>query len=362
MKYVRRVGLFAAIIACSSVGHAQRTRPYAVLERASKLEFTAPTDSNSPAFWRLQQGSKRLRVLNSAGTPVLSTGVDIEELQSVGPVTFDNTISGGRWIEAVVTDHRGVVYGYYHNEPQGVCPGSDKTAPRIGAARSYDGGRSWIDLGIILEAPPDSTLCQTNNGFFVGGVGDCSVMLDADGKYLYVFFSAYPRQLEEQGVAVARLRWSDRDTPVGRVALWNDGVWRYPEDDDDGRLVYPAARPIFTATRSWHARGDVEAFWGPSVHWNTFLERYVMLLNHASNGDFAQEGIYLSAAELLDDPRGWTPPQRILSGGKWYPQVIGLEPGAGTDRLAGERARFFMSGVSDHVIEFQRPGDVAIPR
>ena len=292
----------------------------------------------------------------------MSPATGIEQLQNVGPVTFDTAISGGRWIESVVADHRGVLYGYYHNEPVGVCPDNEKTAPRIGAARSHDGGRSWIDLGIILEAPPDSMQCQTTNHYDVGGVGDCSVMLDANGKYLYLFFSSYVRELEEQGVAVARLRWSDRDRPVGRVAAWDDGVWRYPERAGDGTLEYPAVRPIFAAARSWHGRGAVDAFWGPSVHWNTFLERYVMLLNRARDGEFTQEGIYLSIAESLDDPRDWDQPQRILSGGKWYPQVIGLEPGEGTDRLAGERARFFMSGESDRFIVFQRPGDIAVPR
>lgn len=362
MKHLQRAGLLAAIVACSSVGHAQRTRPYAVLEPAAKLEFTAPTDSNSPVFWRLQQGVARLSVLNSAGAPVLSAGTGIEQLQSAGPVTFDKTIEGGRWIEAVVPDHRGVLYGYYHNEPVDVCPGTGKTAPRIGAARSHDGGRSWTDLGIVLEAPPDSMQCQTTNTYFVGGVGDCSVMLDPSGKYVYIFFSTYVRQLEDQGVAVARLRWSDRDKPVGRVAAWDDGVWRYPVPGDDGTLEYPAARPIFVAARSWHGRGNVDAFWGPSVHWNTFLERYVMLLNRAGDSAFAQEGIYLSVAGSLDDPRDWGAPQRILAGGKWYPQVVGLEPGMGTDRTAGERARFFMSGVSDRVIVFQRPADSAVPR
>jgi hypothetical protein len=293
---------------------------------------------------------------------VLSLGANLEQLQNAGPVTFNNTVDGGRWMEAVVADHRGVVYGYYHNEPTTTCPVGTKTTPRIGAARSYDGGRSWTDLGLILEAPAKSEQCETANRYFAGGVGDFSVILDQDGKYIYIFFSAYQRQLENQGVALARMRWGDRDRPVGRVAQWDDGVWRYAEQAEDGALMYAATRPIFPAARSWHARGAVDAFWGPSVHWNTFLERYVMLLNRARDGEFAQEGIYLSVAESLDDPTAWSTPQRILSGGKWYPQVMGLEPGVGTDRLAGERARLFIGGVSDHYIVFQRPNQLATPR
>ena len=44
----------------------------------------------------------------------------------------------------------------------------------------------------------------------------------------------------------------------------------------------------------------------------------------------------------------------ILSGGGWYPQVIGSEAGVGTDRTAGKRARFFITGKSERMIEFER--------
>jgi hypothetical protein len=43
-----------------------------------------------------------------------------------------------------------------------------------------------------------------------------------------------------------------------------------------------------------------------------------------------------------------------MNDGEWYPQVIGLESGSGTDRLAGKRARLFILGRSDHFIDFER--------
>ena len=46
-------------------------------------------------------------------------------------------------------------------------------------------------------------------------------------------------------------------------------------------------------------------------------------------------------------------PQRLMRGGEWYPQAVGIEEG-GTDRLAGRRARFFLTGKSDQFIEFTR--------
>jgi hypothetical protein len=271
------------------------------------------------------------------------------------------------WLEAVQPAEDGTWYGYYHNEnvPTRLCDGTSKVLPRIGAARSTDRGATWENLGIILEAPPRTHDCNTSNTYFVGGVGDFSVMLDANRQDLYIFYTQYPRWSPLQGVSVARLAWADRDEPVGRVAVWQNGVWLPPRPfvrDSPGegqppmpRWVYPAATPIYPAANSWHDEDAiVDAFWGPSVHWNTHLQQYVMLLNRARNADWEQEGIYVAFAPTLDDPQSWTIPDKILDGGSWYPQVVGTEPGVGTDRIAGESARLFIEGRSEHLIRFIR--------
>jgi hypothetical protein len=361
----------AGIVALTLVTEAQipttarqggRQPALAVLEAAEPLTFPSPTDSNSPAFWLLFRGMMRLVVLNSAPDPVLGIGPSLKALETVIPTAFRNQINGARWIESVVPDHAGRLYGYYHNEPAGVCAGDPlKTAPRIGAAKSLDGGRSWFDLGLIIEAPPEPLHCDTPNRYFAGGVGDFSVILDQNGYDLFVFFSAYGPALANQGVAAARMRWSDRNEPQGQVAIWSDGVWRYPASVD-GAWVYPPATPFLPVRISWHNnRGIVDAFWGPSVHWNTFLDRYVMLLNRAEDADWTQEGIYFSSTLTPQEPASWSAPQKLLDGGRWYPQVMGLEPGTGTDRLAGERARLFMSGTSVHEIVFQEREGSAVP-
>jgi len=79
-----------------------------------------------------------------------------------------------------------------------------------------------------------------------------------------------------------------------------------------------------------------------------------MLLNRAKNESFNTEGLYVSYARTLGDPRAWSAPRKIMDGGGWYPQVAGLEPLTGTDKQATQRARFFVSGRSEHYIEFQR--------
>ena len=79
-----------------------------------------------------------------------------------------------------------------------------------------------------------------------------------------------------------------------------------------------------------------------------------MLLNRAKDEHYTQEGIYVSFAPTLDDPSQWSLPHKLLTGGKWYPQVVGSTLGTGTDKIAGASARFFMSGRSDWMINFFR--------
>jgi hypothetical protein len=256
----------------------------------------------------------------------------------------------------VIPDVDGTLYGYYHSESlASVCRGTNKVIPRIGAARSADHGLTWQLLGYVLEAPIGSLDCDTNDVYFVGGVGDFSMQLDADSRDLYIFFTQYHRR--SQGVGVARLAWADRDTPTGKVMVFSNGVWlpsrTFTSSSGMRRWSYPSAVPIFPAREPWNDDDTVvDAFWGPSVHWNAHLEQYVMLLNHARDTDWTQEGIYVSFNQRLDNPAGWSQPVRVLSGGRWYPQVMGLESGSGTDKVAGRRARFFMGGTSEHLIQF----------
>jgi len=319
---------------------------------AEPIELTGAVDSNSPAVWDLVSGQQTMVVLTSfAGRTSRALG-NLDGLSPAVPVRLRPWPSGGVWMEAVVTAPDGTWYGYYHNERVATeCGETTKVVPRIGAARSKDHGATWHDLGIILEAPASTYVCNTNNRYFVGGIGDLSVVLGPNGQFLYVFFSQYGRTASEQGVGVARLMWGDRDKPAGKLDVWSSGVWL----PLSGTQV-DGATPIFPMSRLWHdADNDVDAYWGPTVHWNEYLQKYVMLLNRAADESFRQEGIYVSMSSTLETPSTWAPPTKIMDGGDWYPQVIGMEQGAGTDKFAGQEARFFMSGRSSYIIRFNRP-------
>jgi hypothetical protein len=296
------------------------------------------------------------------GAPVRMAGPNIESLQVTGDLAIIPHPGNGIWFESVIADETDTTwYAYYHDElPAYACGRPDRSIPRIGAAISTDRGVTWHNLGIILEAPSGSEVCGSSNAYVFGGVGDVSAMVDREWKDVYFYFSNYGRDPRTQGVVLARLAWADRDAPRGRVAIWQDGVWLSPVrkpltgiDDSPVEWEYPAGTPLVRPTSPWHdGRPAADAFWGPSIHWNTSLERYVMLLNRSRDEAFTNEGVYVSFASRLDDPRAWSAPQKIVNGGGWYPQVAGPEPGTGTDRQMGRRARFFVTGRSTRYIEF----------
>jgi hypothetical protein len=331
---------------------------------APELALTGAVDSNSPAVWDRVDGVETLQILTSIdGQPSLASGRRLGRMGPAEPVSFITHPGDGLWMESVVADASGTWYGYYHNEvpAAALCGRPDRVMPRIGAARSRDRGETWEDLGIILEAPAGWYDCATPNQYFVGGVGDVSVLLDHDSTDLYLFFSQYSKVPAAQGVAVARLQWADRDAPAGKTQVWVNGIWRSADpavdQRDDGTGVhewlYPAGSPLVPVAHPWHDDDPVDdAFWGASVHWNSALDRYVMLLNRTKDEQFTQEGIYVAFSATLDDPTAWTAPVKIVDGGSWYPQVMGVETGEGSDKQAGSRPRFFMGGKSSQFIEF----------
>lgn len=148
------------------------------------------------------------------------------------------------------------------------------------------------------------------------------------------------------GLVIATAHAQSTRTPTARLV--SASRLNLPAEIDSSN---PAAWALVDGTLRLFVISDV--FWGPSIHWNTYLEKYVMLLNRAKDDVFGQDGIYVSFSSTLQ-PSDWSAPVKILNGGTWYPQVIGGEPGTGTDRRAGQRARFFMMGRSERMIEFQR--------
>jgi hypothetical protein len=315
---------------------------HARVRDAPQIDMPGQVDSNSPAYWK--NGSFHL--LNSTGNgPVHFSGVDQYQLGTTQGVRINRMNPWPVWMESVWVDPTGAILGWYHQEHFGVCPGSNLSVPQIGAAISYDGGNTYVDFGAIISSGYPVN-CAAQNGYFAGGQGDVSVILDRQHHYFYFFFGNYAGPLESQGVAVARMPFWSRFSPRGAVMKYFAGAWTEPG-------VGGQVTPIFPAKASW-MDANTDAFWGPAIHWNTYLNSFVMLLNRSCcSPGFPQAAIYASYSGNLEDPGSWTQPKRILRDTGWYPQVLGLEPG-GTDRSAGRVARLYIYGHSRWEITFEK--------
>jgi hypothetical protein len=322
---------------------------------ADTITMPAKTvDGNSPAF---RDAEGILHVYTSTGAePTRMSGRSVAELAvdaqspSVEPADHYPV-----WIESVWKDEGGKIYAWYHHEPDAntICGSRKLTAPMIGALVSTDGGVTFQDLGPVLTAG-DQPNCSAQNGFFAGGHGDFSVILDRKRHYFYFLFTNYAGSAAHQGVAIARMAFEDRAHPTGKVFKHFLGQWSEP---GLGGLI----TPVFPATTSWD-RSDADSFWGAAVHWNTALESYVVVMNRACcKTNWPQEGIYITFNADLANPAGFTRPEKIVDARDigfapgYYPQIFGMGEGE-TDSLVGAEARLFIKGVSKWRMAF---GDAA---
>jgi len=308
------------------------------------------TDANSPL---LRQGGRPLAFVSH----YLPIGHTYRRTGQCGPwpdgpldavrLLDDRTPSVGKWIQSVWRCPDGRLFGWYHAEEVVPCT-KPLFLPHIGALRSDDEGRSWHLIGDLLRVPYAEADCGYRNGFLTGGYGDFCALADRPADWFYLHYSAYVPDESVQGVSVLRYPVASRDPPAS-LQLWRDGRWQPKAGRQDGS-------PVFGVERGWRHRNPA-AWWGPAVHYNRDLDQFVMLLNWTENGagDIVQRGVFVSFNDDLADPAGWSRPRRIVEGGSWYPQAIGLGPDDG-DTSAGTEARFFMSGYSAWTIRFHRGG------
>ena len=244
---------------------------------------------------------------------------------------------GRVWMEALWKDpEAGTLYGWYHFEPSDLpC----LTAPVIGAAISDDDGLTWEDRGFVLDSAYDPD-CDYDNGFMTGGNGDFDVVYDQPSQTFYFLFSNYAGPIEEQGIGIARSSLEDKGQP-GTVFKYYDNTWTEP--GIGGKVT-----ALFQATADW--KGPfTDAYWGPSVHWNSYLNQYVALINHTVGGDYTQEGSYITFSH---DLLTWTQPQKVVDGGDWYAEFVGI--GADdTSSVAGQSLRLYIHGASTAIVQFE---------
>ena len=321
-------------------------------------------DSNSPVHW----DGDTMYMFDSYNHPYRLSGPNLAHLGNREQVRFNGLDDKlDIWIEATWKDPDGTLYGAYHYEPDTICFSNSHlpTAPRIGWIKSGNNGKAWQDLGFILDANPSAINCNSASPWDTGGTGDLVFVSDRKNQYFYIYGTSYDPRFAEQGVFVARMAFADRNNPSGKVMKWYQGSWSQPG-------LWGHVTPVFPAQKDY-THPDGEMFWGPSIHWNTYLKMYVMVLNHAIDTRLKGGGVYISFNRHIGDPNGWSEPRMILDraqvqnltrGGSaqpnslengWYPEIIGTGKGE-SDKLCGQTGRLFVAGMSRMEITFVKPG------
>lgn len=339
-----KLGLSFLLAACAGLVQAQKVE----VSEASGIYFPGVADSNSPLHWH---AGKRY-VFNSDGHPIRSEGAELQGMRYARTSHLLNSPVLGWWIEATYRDDDGTLFAWYHHETFGDCPADSNgymlAKPVIGAAVSRDNGHSFQDLGFVLTDGYPAN-CDAKNGYFSGGHGDFSVILDKDKKYFYFFFSTYAGPPKEQGVAIARLPYDLRFEQAGNVQKYREGAWESPG-------IGGQVTPIFSVRTPWESEWT-DAYWGPSIHYNRELEEYVVLLNRACcEPGWPPHEIAIAFSGDLANPKSWSEPAPLFDGGGWYPMVVGLDEGD-TDKSAGARARLFVGSDSFWELTFRKGQD-----
>ena len=304
-------------------------------------------DSNSPAFW----ADGRLHVFNSLHHPFLSDGRTVARLVDPVGVSFQGGVAGPRWMEAVIQDGGRHALRVLPPRADAACA----TAYQDGAPdrrRAIAGRR--LSLGRPGDHPRRSPQLaevrhrRTSTSSAVRATSAPSSIQDRD--FVYFFFSAYPPRAARPG---------DRRRPhgVGAIATAPPAaaVQVACRELDGPRAGRAGATPIYGVRRLVARRPTPTPSGGRRCTGTPSSTSYVILMTRTRDSAWCTEGIYVAYADRLEDPCGWSAPQRLIEGGAWYPQVMGLERGRGTDSLAGEYARFFMGGRSDFFIRFALP-------
>ena len=344
--------------------------PKVILKPASKIVYPGVsmpavdniirTDCHSPGFW----DGDTLFIFNSWEHPHRTFGPSIEQLGPTVPVKFDIKQNGGQWLEGIWRMPNGKIYGWYHLEPNDMLrPGSlmhrYPTKPKVAAIVSEDNGLTWKDMGFILSGPDDLVDLNTKDTWYYGGEGDFGSCVDKDEKYIYFIITTfYGGGPQNQGLACARMEMKHLDNPVGNVWKWRNNKWEEPG-------LGGFAEPFIPVTRDWHD-AKANAFWGPAIHWNSYLNSYAMFINRVDDGTWHTEGYYVSFNPDISNPNGWSTPEKVLEGAEaiaatapngsktgWYVSVFPTAKGENDNRIT-HKARLFATGTSNWELNFEK--------
>ena len=240
-----------------------------------------------------------------------------------GYTSIENFNENGSWFIGVhPVDDSGHYVGFFHAESHW---NNDGTAHKsIGVAYSDDYGKTWRDAApIITDKYPKPESPEWS------GLGDgCVVWNDELGGYVCYYQGRVWTSETSYYNTLCMAFSSDKKGSRGSWYKWDGNDFTLPAyDPATGCGGENVAIPQLSRVPGAN----------PSVMWNTFLEKWVMV--YAS----WTKHIYISISE---DGLVWTKPERIVGSSDepaWYPNLIS-EQG---DLVGGEKVYIYFSDKQD---------------
>ena len=246
-------------------------------------------DEQYQMYW---VGSNSSKTIGQDVSSMSSSMVVISEGESG---SFDN---GGAWLMSVFRQNQDTLIGFYHAEDHEFAsdPSSDFIAWKsIALCKSYDNGSTWHKQGqIITSSTPKPDLPTW------GGNGDHCVIWDTINSRWICFYQEHYLMM-----AVSY----DQNANPGSWLKYYNGEYTEPGLDGENSPI-PALIN--------HPGGN------PSVHYNTYLQFWVMLWHTWEGHSEYPKSIWLSTST---DLISWTNPMIVINSESneryWYPTIIG---------------------------------------
>lgn len=269
--------------------------PYAVLSNAAVVSSYAPDGHVSTVPSALQPGtwltfwglSSSYRTTSSSPLPSnISLSPTTGVLGSSQQVVPTDRVAGGLWLFSVFRLPYGTWTGFYHEETHWTTT-LNTAWDTIGVAWSYDEGASWTVIGTVLNATEAMPTTPT-----WGGDGNQGVIWEPVTQRYICYYG---------GISMAV-----SSDPLGTPGSW--AKWEGAAFTGAG-----LGGADFRVANLSSVSGS-----NPSVHWNTFLQKWVMVYD-ANVG-----GLYISTSV---DALAWEIPRLLTlshnGGYARYPTITG---------------------------------------
>ena len=222
---------------------------------------------------------------------------------------FNSWDNGGSWLMSVFRKSGNDFIGFYHAEDHWYPHTSNDIAWKsLAVTYSSDKGKTWINGTQIITSPTTKPATPT-----WGGAGDCCVVWDHFNNRWMCYY-------QENWILMAI-----STDPKGAPGTWKK--YYNGSFTEQGLGGQHTKLPGLSSVSGGN----------PSVHWNTYLKKWVMVWH-----GWSPASIYLSVSK---DGINWDEPKSIIvssiSGRAWYPTIIG-----NTDVEAGQIAKIYYADIA----------------